>query len=126
MRRNVWSSSEQAHFFKHKINSARESDLIVAPQTGIATLANRNVKTTKKKRRGRRERIAADGNVRRAKTIKRVAARDLCYEHLRERTRAPGRLHKGPLCDCDVARLILLAVRGVALKRPTLSALALA
>lgn len=50
------------------------------------------------------------GNMRRAKTIKRVVARDLCYEYLRERARVTGRLHKGPLCDCDVARLILLAV----------------
>lgn len=32
----------------------------------------------------------------------RVAARDLCYEHLRAST-------KGPLCDRDAARLILLA-----------------
>jgi len=56
--------------------------------------------------------IAVDGNMRRAKTIKRVTARDLCYEHLseRKRARAPGRLHKGPLYDRDVARLILLAV----------------
>lgn len=69
-----------------------------------------------------------DGNARRAKTIKRVAARDLCYEHLRERTRrASGRLHKGPLCDCERGAVnIISRPRGVALKRPMLSALALA
>jgi len=66
----------------------------------------------------------AEGNTRRAKTIKRVAARDLCYEHLR--ARATARFHKGPLYDRDAAVNIISRPRGAALKRPMLSALALA
>lgn len=104
-------------------------------QSGISTLAKRNRRPSRKRwneketnnKKGRRDDVVHD-NMRRAKTIMRVAVRDLCYEHLRERALASDRASPQRAIvrmRCGAVNIISRP-RGAALKRPMLSAIALA